>query len=271
VVPLLLASDWHVEEKVDAAKMHGTNEYTLGISKARSEAFFRSASKLIRHAADQSEVSRAMVGLLGDFFSGSIHEELMETNQLGPGPAAAYARQLLSRGISFLLKEHPKVTFEFYCVGGNHGRMTHKTRISTIAENSLEAFMYEFLASDFGDEPRARFFIAPGDEIYGQAFENFTVRFIHGDQIGYQGGVGGISIPLNKWVMRANQTIHADLTCLGHFHQTRADRDWICNGSLIGPSPYSKRFAFAPERPKQQFALIHRKYGRTSVSDVWCE
>lgn len=269
VVPLILLSDWHVEEHVDKSKMHGTNEYTLAIAKRRSEIFFESALKLTKAAGSTSRVARVAVGLQGDFISGSIHDELMETNQLGPGPAAAYARQLLARGIKHWLAS-TGLEFDFYCVGGNHGRMTHKTRISTIAENSLEVFMYEFLASDLQSE-RARFHIAPGDECYADIFQDYRVRFIHGDQIGYQGGVGGISIPLNKWTLRANQTINANLTVLGHFHQARADRDWLCNGSLIGPSPYSKRFGFAPERPKQQFALIHATRGRTTVSDVWCD
>jgi len=268
VVPLILASDWHVEERVDKDKMHGTNEYTLEIARKRSERFFESASKLIEQAEKASSVGRVAVGLLGDFFSGSIHEELMEVNQLGPAPAAAYSKQLLSRGIRFWQEQHPGLEFSFHCVGGNHGRMTHKTRISTNAENSLESFMFQFLAAE---HPNAKWHIAPGDELYADLFPDYRARFIHGDQIGFQGGVGGISIPLNKWTMRANQTIHADMTCLGHFHQSRADRDWLCNGSLIGPSPYSKRLGFAPERPKQQFALVHAKHGRTLVADIWVE
>ncbi len=268
VVPLLIASDWHVEEHVDKAKMHGINEYTLEIAKQRSERYWQSASKLIAQAERASKVGRVAVGLLGDFISGSIHDELLETNQLGPAPAAAYAKGLLARGLRYLMDQHKGLSFDVYCVGGNHGRMTHKTRISTIAENSLETFMYEFLSADVSSD-RMHVHVAPGDELYADLLPGYRVRFIHGDQIGYQGGVGGVTIPLNKWVMRQNESINADMTCLGHFHQSRADRTWLCNGSLIGASPYSKRFGFAPEPPRQQFALVHARHGRTMVADVW--
>lgn len=270
VVPLILLSDHHCEESVDKAKMHGLNEYSLEIAKKRAGICAENAAKLIASAEKSSTVGRVAVQLGGDFFSGSIHEELMEVNALGPGPAAAYAKELLARTIRFWASKFPSLEFDFYCVGGNHGRMTHKTRISTNAENSLESFMYGFLASEC-ESDRIRFHIAPGDELYADLFPNYRVRFIHGDQISFQGGVGGLSVPLNKWVMRANQSIPANLTCLGHWHQVRADRDWLCNGSLIGPTPYSKRFAFAPEPPQQVFALIHSKHGRTSVSNIWCQ
>jgi hypothetical protein len=269
-VPLILASDWHVEEEVELDKMHGLNEYDLDIARERAQRFFANAISLVEGVARDSIVKRAAVGLLGDFFSGKIHRELLETGLLGLVPAARFAKELLGSGLRLMMEALPDLEFDIYCVGGNHGRMTEKTQIATNAENSLESFVYHSLAAEIGCD-RMRFHVAPGDELYAQIFPSYTVRFIHGDQVAFQGGVGGVSIPLNKWIARQNASIPAQLTCLGHWHQCLAGRDFLVNGSLIGPTPYSKRFGFSPEPPRQQFALIHSRNGghRTMVADIW--
>jgi hypothetical protein len=270
VVPLVLLSDFHVEERVDRSKLHGQNEYSLEIARRRSEICFENASKLIAAAESTSKVGRVATGILGDLISGHIHPELMEINALAPGPAVAYAKELLSRGIRYWLNQHPGLRFDFYCLGGNHGRITVKTRVATNAEQNLETLAYGFLAQDFKDEPRVTFHIAAGDMLYTDLFPNYRVRFIHGDQVSYGGGIGGLTIPLTKWILRSNGSINAQLTCLGHYHATQADRLFMCNGSLIGPTSYSQRYGLSPEPPQQAFALIHSTRGRTLVANIWC-
>lgn len=271
-VPLVLISDWHVEEEVSAEKMHGINAYSLDIARERARRFFVNSLRLMELAARDSLVKRAVVGLVGDLFSNSIHPELMEINQLGPQPAARFAKDLLAGGIRYWLENSP-FDFEFNCVGGNHGRMTDRTRISTNAENSLEIFAYHFLAAEFQNEPRVKFRIAVGDMLYADIFPKYRVRFIHGDQIGYGGGVGGVTIPLNKWIARQDNSIRANLTVLGHVHQLMDGGRFLINGSLIGPSPYSQRFGFSPEKPAQQFALIHSRHGgcKSLVAPIWVD
>lgn len=271
VVPLLVLSDWHVEQEVEAVKLHGLNSYNLEIAKQRAEVCFVNASKLIASAENTSKVGRVFVGLLGDFIDGRIHEELLETALLGPGPALAFAKQLLSRGIRYLLDQHPSLEFSFFCTGGNHARITKKTHISTNAENNLESYMYHHLASDFRDDARAKFFIAEGDSIYSEAFEGYNIRWAHGDAVSFQGGIGGLAVPMGKWILRMNANIRAELTAIGHYHTTKADKDWICNGSLVGYNSYAQRFGMAFEPPQQQFCLIHANRGRTLVANVWCQ
>lgn len=271
-VPLILASDWHVEEEVELEKMHGLNEYNLTIAEARARRFFVNSLRLVELTARDSVIRRVCVGLIGDLISNSIHPELMEINQLGPQPAARFAKDLIVGGLNYWLK-NSDLEFEINCVGGNHGRMTEKTRIATNAENSLETFAYWFLAAEFKHEPRIKFRIAPGDMLYSQIFPGYRVRFIHGDQISYGGGVGGLTIPLNKWIARQDNSIRADLTVLGHFHQMIDGGRFMVNGSMIGPSPYSQRFGFSPEPPAQQFALIHSRAGgcKSIVAPVWLD
>lgn len=270
-VPLVVLSDWHVEEKVELAKMHGLNEYNLDICRERSAHVFTNTLRLVEMCARESVIRRMVVALGGDFISNSIHDELMEINQLGPGYAAQFAKDLLQGGIEYWLA-NTDLDFTFVCVSGNHGRMTEKTRISTNAENSLEIFMYKFLAAEFKHEPRVRFEIgAAGNMAYHDIFPNFKLRVIHGDQVSYGGGVGGLTIPMNKWISRQNQAINAQLTVAGHFHQRFDGGSFLVNSSLIGASPYSQWFGFSPEPPSQQFALIHAKHGKALVAPIWAD
>ena len=269
-VPFVLFSDWHVEEEVSAEQMHGINKYDLSIADQRGRSAFTNALRLMETFSRDSLIRRAVVQLGGDFFSNSIHMELMEINQLRPGDAAHFAKNLLEAGINYWL-DNSDLDFHFVCVGGNHGRMTEKTRISTGSGNSLEIFMYRFLAEAFKGNPRVTFDIAAGNIIYHDIFPDFRLRAIHGDQIHYGGGVGGLTIPLNKWVMRQDQSVKADLTALGHFHQRLDGGNWTVNGSLIGASPYSQWFGFSPEEPAQQMVLIHSRNGGTKsiVAPIW--
>lgn len=269
-VPFVLFSDWHVEEEVSLEQMHGVNQFNLEIARQRSSLAFTNALRLIAMLSKESLIRRVVCQLGGDFFSNSIHPELMEINQLRPGDAAHFAKSILEAGIRYWLA-NSDLSFHFVCVGGNHGRMTEKTRISTGSGNSLEIFMYRFLSEAFKGEPRVKFDIAAGNMLYHDIVPGYRLRAIHGDQVKYGGGVGGLTIPLNKWVMRQDQSVRADLTALGHFHQMLDGGNWLVNGSLIGATPYAQWFGFSPEAPAQQMCLIHSRNGGTKsvVAPIW--
>ena len=50
-----------------------------------------------------------------------------------------------------------------------------------------------------------------------------TVGFHHGDAVKFNGGIGGLTIPLMKYLHRANQQRRIDYSFCGHFH-------WGING-----------------------------------------
>lgn len=50
VVPVIVASDWHIEETVTAAITNGLNEYNMEIAKESIKQFFNNACELIRQA-----------------------------------------------------------------------------------------------------------------------------------------------------------------------------------------------------------------------------
>lgn len=260
-----LASDWHVEERVDPATVNGRNEYNPDIAKARSREFFEAVRWNVKHHSNGYDIREIILWLGGDLITGYIHEELMESNFLSPVQAVIYAQQMFIEGIDYLLSEGWEIIIP--CNYGNHGRTTEKRRVQTGAANSYEWLMYQTLAKHYAGNDRVKFHVAEGSHIYLDVYD-WTVRFHHGDDVRFWGGVGGLSIPLRKSIDAWNEFKHADLTCIGHFHSYQDFRDCVVNGSLIGYNAYALSIKARFEKPIQAFFLIDQKYGKTQASPI---
>ncbi len=265
-----MASDWHVEEKVDPVTVNGKNEYNLDISRARSERFFRAIIWLLEHNRSGFEIDNLILWLGGDLISGYIHEELEESNFLAPPEAILYAMDLIISGIDLLLKQGKLKRLIVPCNRGNHGRIHKKKRISTASANSFEWMLYKLLRQHYANEPRIEFMVADGDHLYLDVYK-YTIRFMHGDTFNYGGGVGGMVIPVRRGIQRLQQYRKADITCLGHFHTYGDYGDIVVNGSLIGYSPYALSIAASFEPPQQAFFLIEPNHGKCFGTPIWLE
>jgi hypothetical protein len=126
---VLVASDWHVEERVDPRTVSYQNEYNLDIAKARAGKFFRSSLRLIRLLQQDIKIDTTILALLGDFISNDIHDEFPEINQLQPMHALEFAQNLIVGGIEYLL-ENSDLKLIVPCHSGNHARTTKTTRFS---------------------------------------------------------------------------------------------------------------------------------------------
>lgn len=100
----VLASDWHLEQRVDPKKIMYPNEYNLEIAKARAEQFFKATLILLKEAEQNVTIKQMVLWLGGDFITGNIHTENLKVCLLGPAQAICFARDLLVSGIEFLLK-----------------------------------------------------------------------------------------------------------------------------------------------------------------------
>lgn len=271
---VVVASDWHEEERVLPEHVGGKNEYNLDIQEARFRKWLHGVMAWWKIASRDTLIKTIVLALLGDFISGSIHDDIAENNLLPPAVAIHRAYSQIVSAIKFLLENIPNdVQIVVPCHSGNHGRMTKEQRIATEAGNSLEYFMYLMLRDYFQDEKRLTFIVSGGYHSYVTFFEGiFDVRFHHGHQINYWGGVGGITIPVNKAIAQWNVARPVDLDVFGHFHQKFDGGNFICNGSMIGYNAFAVSVKARYEKPEQQLFLINREYGeKTMVSPIFLE
>ena len=176
----LVASDWHSEEPVYKGQVGGLNEHNLEIGEARANRFWQGCQRFYDIFRRDTKINTIIVGLLGDFITNSIHDELAEENLLSPTDAIYRVQNMLLSGIRFLLKNTTS-DIVVVCHSGNHGRTTQLQRISNEVGNSLEHFMYFNMRDQLANEKRVKFQIADGYHSYTRLFDGqYTIRWHHG-------------------------------------------------------------------------------------------
>lgn len=266
---VVLASDWHVGEFIDPSTIDGVNSYNEDIVNRRATQFFQHTVRLVEIFKKDIEIKTLILALLGDFISNTIHEDLQETNTMLPALEISLAQDLLVSGIQFIL-DNTDLDLVIPCHSGNHGRMTKKQRISSEAGNSLEYVMYMNIQKHFKNNPRVKMIVSKGYFSHINVYDRI-IRFHHGHNISYGGGVGGVTIPINKAIAQWNKTKNVSIDCFGHFHQFTDGGYWVCNGSMIGFNNYAQSIKATYEEPKQTFFLLDAKRGKTIVAPITFE
>lgn len=267
-----LASDWHVEEPVEAEAVAYRNEYNLEIADRRVEKFFRSIIWNVEHhrSSGRLAIRDLVLWLGGDLMTGYIHPELVESNLLSPTETVRWLLPRLRNGIATLVDHLGLERIVVPCSYGNHGRTTDKPRVSTGYANSYEWLMYHSLSDEFRNDKRVEFEITNSPHQYVQVYD-YTLHFHHGDDVKYMGGVGGIGIPLLKAVPMWDLVKRADVHCIGHHHSLLDYGRVVVNGSLIGYGPYSQRIRAAFEPPQQAMFYMDSKRGKCMTTALWVD
>lgn len=269
-VALSLLSDVHAEQKILSASVNGINQYNPTICKSRLEWYFINLLKLIKKERQDIKINELLLGFLGDFIHGFIHEEYVSTNYMTPIEASLFVTELLIAGVNYLLKDKELKKIRIVCKVGNHSRTTLKPYTSKEAVMSYEWVIYKHLEKYFANEDRIEVILEPNYFTYVKVYD-MMIRMSHGHNVKFGGGIGGLEVPLKKAVYRSNEQIKADLDCIGHFHQFLSLQNVIVNGCVNGFDDYCIRIGARPEKPRQAFALIDKKLGRTVTAPIFLE
>lgn len=268
--PIVVASDWHMEQLVTRQETNGLNEFNLDVAVKRATRFFTASLRLIRLLNQDVAIKTVVLGLLGDFITGQIHGAAnAEKNQLPPTQAIVFAQNHIISGIEFWL-EHSDYTIKVVCKVGNHSRNTEKSRIGFENGHSYEYLMYLHLATYFRNEPRVEFIIEDSFNTYVQVYDEMF-RFNHGHTIKYQGGIGGLFIPAYKKIDKWDKQQRATRTVIGHHHQYLDGGNFHCNGSLIGFDGRAAGEGYNYEPPQQTLLLVDRKRGQTCKWPIYLQ
>ncbi|MEL6707600.1 MAG: hypothetical protein AAFP79_04905 [Pseudomonadota bacterium] len=269
-VPLLFQSDEQWGEVIKAEEMGGLNAYNREIAAARYRRLIETAIKcsLPPYAPSAPPVFYYCMG--GDSVSGSIHEELAETNDLSTIPAIRDYCSHVSWGIKTLKKELgcPIVVVR---VPGNHDRTTPKSRHKGYNEHSFDTVISWHLEMMFADDPEVTFLIPPENDAYFDV-AGWKVLLTHGDMMGTGGGQGyiGAAAPITKGHRKLVETYGqagkpVDVVLTGHFHVDIETEYGFGNGCLPGFSEYARlRLRAKPSPPRQWLLHFHPDHGVTT-------
>jgi len=264
-VPTLFASDWHWGENVDPNQVNNVNSYNMKIAHKRAKKMIEVAIDLLNNHMVNPKYPGIVFALGGDMVSGDIHEELMATNDAEIMPVVIDLFGVLIWCIETLADRFGKVFVP--CVGGNHGRNTHKIRNKGRNFTSFDWLTYQFLAKHFESDGRVSFHIPDGpDALY--AIYNHKYLLTHGDQFRGGDGVIGALGPIirgdhKKRSRNAQIDMEYDTMIIGHFHQLIQLERLIVNGSLKGYCEYAYSNNFGFEPPRQALWITHPYHGIT--------
>lgn len=258
--PLTMASDWHVGERVSLEETLGKNHYDLAEARRRAGNFWDNVFWLRKEAARTQTCDDHVLNLNGDMISGSIHPELVETNECSLPDQVSECAAMIIPGIRELSKSCRRVLIP--CTHGNHARWTEKSRVKTGWSNSLETMLYRQLrqrTEDLGLD-NVEWFIPRAENLQIDVM-GYRLQFQHGTQFRSQGGIGGILVPLTRAATRMQASVFAHYYFFGHFHQACFFDIVLVNGSLIGDSAYSRAHGMSYREPEQVNVMIDAKRG----------
>lgn len=273
-IPLLFQSDEQWGEVIKREEMGGLNSYNRNIASDRYKRLIESTIKCCQPPYAPNSPPELVYCMGGDSISGSIHEELAETNDLSSIPAVRDYCAHVRWGIE-TLRDALKCPIRVVRVPGNHDRTTRKPRHKGYVETSFDTIISWHLEMCFKDDPDVQFFLPPENdalfEIYG-----FKFLLTHGDMMGTGGGTGYIGpvAPITKGhrklvetYMQANKRVDYVLT--GHFHTAVETEYGWGNGCIPGFSEYARlKIRAKPSPPVQWLLSVHPERGVTTRRQI---
>jgi hypothetical protein len=271
---VLVLSDLHWGENVSLDAMDGLNSFNLAIARSRLGRWANTVCDLLtKHWAGPAP-ERIVLILGGDLVSGGIHNELAKTDQLRPIPAVRDVADHLRHAI-LVIKANVDCPIDIVSLPGNHGRSTLKPESKDVAATSHDILVSDFLEMGLRGQEHIHFFAPVSPDALFSVY-GWRVLASHGDKIGSRGGQGfiGPAATAARGFKRmiadyAARGVHVDLIVICHFHTPLLLEEGFVNGSLPGPTEFSRDGRFRPHPAMQLMFTMHPRRRVTQIR--WIE
>jgi predicted phosphodiesterase len=270
--PLLFLSDIHFDEVVAEEEINFVNKFNREIATKRIRHTFERSIDVLYNFVAEPEYDGIVCALGGDLLSGTIHDELAETNDGCINESILKLTALLAEGIEALHRRFGRVFVP--CVVGNHGRQHKKPRFKGKVRHNFEWLIYQLLAKHFQSNEEVEFQIPDAPDAIFNIYEK-TFLLTHGDQFRGGNGISGIMTPLHlgyhkKQKKQAGIGQSFDIMMLGHFHQYIHTNNLIVNGSIKGYDEFANGLNFPFEPPQQALFINNPKLGMVFRTPILC-
>jgi hypothetical protein len=262
-IPSLVLSDCHFDEVVDPAEVDGLNAYNREIAEMRLQRTIENTIKFSRKYVSGLTYDGFVLFVGGDMVTGTIHEELAQTNDAYMPDTVLHWSEQLSVALQMLVDEFGKVHVSG--VVGNHGRNSHKPRMKGRVRDNWDWLIYKLVARDFKDNSNVTFQVPDSADCIVPIY-NTDFLFTHGDQFRGGGGIAGVLSPVMRGDHRKRKRHMEtdrpyDYMVMGHWHSYMNARRIIVNGSLKGYDEYAYMGNFDFEDPQQAFWINTPEHG----------
>lgn len=274
-IPSLVVTDWHRGEVTKPEQVDGLNKYNPAIADQRMRRAFEGCVKVCRDYIKGVDYEGIQLFLPGDMISGSIHEELRETNEGTVAESVVGMVEPLEAGINLLAREFGKVHIS--AVVGNHGRSTRKPISKNRAQDNMDWLIYKLIERDMIGRKDVTVDVSESADAYTTLYHT---RYVvsHGDQFRGGGGIAGILSPLllgshRKTRRAATAGKPYDIMVLGHFHQSLwfPGKGVIVGGCGCGYDEYAYVNNMEPEPPQCAMWLTTPTNGITISAPIFVQ
>ena len=264
-------SDTHFGKIVLPSTVNGLNEHNPEIAKMRMDCLAENLLKLVNKERSEIKIDNLVLGLGGDFMENSmLHEHSQMSTAFPPMEELLFSRQLLHKFIKTIAENGKFKKILIPCVRGNHSRTTKKMNSTIDYRTNYEAMLYNILKQDFSGDMFEWY--TPDSDICEFKVYDKKIRSLHGWQVKSGGGIGGLTIPLNKYILRLDQISKCDYNLMHHYHSlSYPTANCTLNGSLCGYDTFAMQIGAGFQKPMQSFQLLDKNRGFTIKAPIFCE
>ena len=267
-------SDPHVGEVVRPEEMGGYNAYNLRIAEQRLKAYYENVVTMARDYLTGWEFEGIVHPIPGDIVSGSIHDELRDTDELSVLDSTLWAAERILAGIHLWAEHFGRV--HVIVSPGNHGRDSQKPRYKRRNAHNADIHTARIMAMQASD-PEITWHIP---ETIDADFTVYSTRFraVHGEEysrnnpgtseIGFMG-------PVTRGTLRSARAKEAegrpfDVNVVAHNHQVANTPELgiIANGTLKGYDEYARGLSLKPRPPEQAMFLVDPTHGPKALPSI---
>jgi hypothetical protein len=263
-----LWSDWHAFEEVKASRVMGFNEFTGRILCERTRRIVLTGLS-IKNRMERGGgwlFRNAVIGLNGDFISGTIHELERHSDASNVIVAAFSTGLLLGYAIRELAAHYEHV--EINCTSGNHGRLPDARKVQQKdPTRSWDTAIYLYAMTALRDIKNITWHI-PESYFAMYKIEGWQVLQFHGHDIKAWNSIPHYGIDRfgrNTQALFNSRKERIDYFLVSHFHTSSgvqaAGGETFINGSIIGGNEFSVGALGKADKPSQWMFTVHPEHG----------
>lgn len=244
VIHLVHLTDWHIGQTTDPQYVEEFGENNWAIHQKRVQMLQDKVIRMTELQRKAYTVDELVVIHTGDYVSGDIHSELLQTNEF-PAPVQAVNAGFLLGEFLMSMTPHFKKVRVHLLTTDNHGRITRKPQCEDGGLNNW-GYVTAHISKQYVSAQKnieinihsgTSTIIAVGPERYLAA---------HGDGIQGTWGIPFYGIERKKQreaMARMNMGDDKKFTkiLIGHFHTALNHEHWIIGGSLTGTGSYDHK------------------------------
>lgn len=264
-------SDTHFGKIILPSTVNGLNEHNPDIARKRMDVLAENLIKMVRKERSEIKIDTLVLGLGGDFMENAmLHDHSQVATAFSQMREIEFARELLHKFIKTVAENGNFKKIMVPCVRGNHSRTTKKMNSTIDYMTNFESLLYNLLKQDFNDSMFDWY--APDSDICEFKVYDKKIRSLHGWQVKSGGGIGGLTIPLNKYILRMDQISKCDYNLMHHYHSlSYPTANCTLNGSLCGYDTFAMQIGASFQKPMQSFQLLDKNRGFTIKAPLFCE